>query len=192
LGLDELISRLERDADARIAAIQARARADVDAIAAESERTSSREGDEALARRRSERRAQLDRELAEARQRARADVLRAQYALLDHVMARAGASLDAMESDDAYRAALPERLLDALRFVEGRGARVRCRPALAAAVRSAVAGHGDVTVEEVPSMTAGFCVVARDGSVEVDDTLPARLERLRPRVLVQLLTEIER
>jgi hypothetical protein len=97
-----------------------------------------------------------------------------------------------MDLDGTYLAALPERLNGALGFLGGRTARVRCRPALAAAVRSALAGRGGVTVEELPTSPPGFSVVANDGSVEVDDTLPARLDRLRRRLLIELLPEVDR
>jgi vacuolar-type H+-ATPase subunit E/Vma4 len=192
LGIDELVDRLERDADARVASIEARAQAEVQAIEAAAEQVSAQARDAALARRRTERRARLDREITEARKAARADRLRAQHAALDRALSRAAAWLDAIDRDEAYLAALPERLEEALRFVGERAARVRCRPPLGPRLRDAVAGRPEVTVEEVPAMAAGFSVVTRDGSMEVDDTLPARLARLRPRLLIELLAEVDR
>ena len=192
MGLDELIGRLERDADARVAAEEARARAEVQAVTAAADQVSTHARDEALARRRAQRRARFGREVAATTQVARADGLRAEYALFDRVMGRTAALLDGMERDDEYLSTLPARLTEALRFVDERAARVRCRPALAAAVRAAIAGRGDLTVEEVPMMAVGFSVVARDGSVEVEDTLSARLEQLRPRLLIDLLAEADR
>ena len=38
-------------------------------------------------------------------------------------------------------------------------------------------------------MAPGFSVAAEDGSLEVDDTLPSRLEQLRP--LIELLAEVD-
>jgi vacuolar-type H+-ATPase subunit E/Vma4 len=194
LGLEELIGRLERDAAARIATIEAEAQAEVDAVEASAARAASRISEEALAARRAERRVRLDRELSEARHTARADRLRAEHALLARVMDRASALLlgDDIDRGEALTWALPARVAEALRFVEGRAARVRCRPALAPSIRSATAGRAGVAVEEVPSMAPGFSVVAEDGSLEVDDTLPSRLRRLRPRLLIELLAEVER
>jgi vacuolar-type H+-ATPase subunit E/Vma4 len=192
VGIEELIGRLERDAQARIAAVEAGAKREVDAIGAAAEKASSRAAGESLASRRAQRRSRLDREVAEARTLALADRLKAEHALLDRVMTRAETLLGEMDLDGAYLAALPARLTDALGFLGGRAARVRCRPALAAAVRSALAGRGDVTIEEVPALPAGFSVVASDGSVEVDDTLPARLSRLRRRLSIELLAEVGR
>ena len=195
MGLEELVGRLERDAAARIAAIEARAQAEVDAIAVEAARSSASVSEQALTARRAERRARLDRELAAARHAARADRLRAEHSLLGRIMDRAAALLDEMDHDDAVVRALPERLSSALRFVEGRAARILCRPVLSPAVRAAcatlvAAGREAVTVEEVASTAAGFSVIAADGSVEVDDTLPSRLERMRPRLSIVLLAEV--
>ncbi len=170
----------------------ARASTEVQSIAAAAALASAHTRDEELAGRRLQRRARLDREVAEARQAARAERLRAEHALLDRVLSRAGALLDEMGLDEAYLSTLPRRVDEALRFVDEHGARVRCRPTLAPAVRAAVAHHDVVTVEEVSAMPVGFSVVARDGSVEVDDTLAARLERLRPRLMIELLAEADR
>jgi vacuolar-type H+-ATPase subunit E/Vma4 len=190
VGIDELVSRLEHDADARIAELQARARAEVTAIADTADQASARARAGTLAGLRAQRRTRLEREVVGARQAARAAQLRAEHAFLDRVMTRAGELLETMERDEAYVSSLPGRLVEALAFVDPRGARVRCRPSLAAAVRLAVAAR-DVTVEEVAGMAVGFTVVAGDGSVEVSDTLPARLERLRPRLLIELLAEAD-
>ena len=192
MGLDELLGRLERDADARVAAIEARARAEVATIDAAADQASSQARGQKLAGLRADRRARLDRELAQARHAARRDRLGAEHALLDRVMVRAGTLLLELESNEAYLSTIPERLAEALRFVEGRAARVRCRPTLAPALRGGLEGRADVTIEELATMPPGFSVVATDGSVEVDDTLPARLERLRPRLLIELLAEVQR
>jgi vacuolar-type H+-ATPase subunit E/Vma4 len=192
LGLEELIGRLERDAEARVAAIEARAQAEVGALDAAAAEASSRASEDALASRRAQRRIRLERELAEARYTARGDRLRAEHDLLERVMARAAVLLDGLDRDDAFLSALPARVTEALRFVEGHAARIRCRPALAPSLRGATAGREALTVEEAPSMAAGFSVITDDGAVEVDDTLPSRLQRLRPRLLIELLAEVDR
>ena len=107
------------------------------------------------------------------------------------MLSRARELLETLEGDSSYLASLPGRLAEALAFLDERGARARCRPALAPTVRAALAGRG-VVVEEVTGMAAGFVLVAGDGAVEVDDTLARRLERLRLRLQVELLAEIDR
>jgi len=103
-----------------------------------------------------------------------------------------GALLEEATQSETYASALPERVTEALRFVEGRAVRVRCLPSLAPAMRRAIAGRDDVTLEEVPGMPAGFSILAHDGSVGVDETLAARLERLRARLFIELLAEVDR
>lgn len=191
MGLPELVARLERDAEARVAAIDAGARAEVDALQAEARRlaVSTREDD--LATRRATRRAKLARELAEAARRARIDRLRAQHALVDRVLARACELFEGCEHDAEYLAALPRRVAEALACVDP-PAVIRCRPALAGIVRSLLADRHDVVCEEVTGMPVGITVRARDGSVEIDDTLPARLERARARLAIRIVGEVSR
>ena len=77
MALTELIARLERDAEARIAELTARTEAEAQALRDEASRATQAHRDDALAARRLVRRARFDRELAEARQRSRADRLAA-------------------------------------------------------------------------------------------------------------------
>jgi vacuolar-type H+-ATPase subunit E/Vma4 len=192
LGLEELLGRLERDAGARIAEIEARARGEIDAIEGVAALEASRASEEALASLRAQRRTRLEHELAEARQFARAERLRAEHALLERVLIRAAQLLEVLPLTEGALSALSTRLSEALPYLDGRAARVRCRPAFAQALREITSARRDVTLEEVVSMPAGFSVVADDGSVEVDDTLASRLQRMRPRLLVELLAAVDR
>ena len=189
MGLEELVARLERDANARIAEIEARSRREIDALEAESALAASRRQADALAVERARRRELLDRELAEARRRVRDEALRARRAIVDRIMARAGELLDGASGDPAYVSAVGGRLRHALRFF-GAGAVVRCRAELAPAIRHALEGLADVVVEEAPGMAAGVTLSARDGSMDIDDTLPARLARLRDELAIELLREV--
>lgn len=189
MGLEELVARLERDAAARVAEIEARAQLEIDAIEAEDALTASRRQADALASERARRRELLDRELAEARRRARAEALRARHAIVDRVMARAGELLDRAPKDPAYLSTQGARLRRAMGFFAG-GAVVRCRPELAPAAREALKEIEGVVVEETPGMAAGVTLSARDGSMDIDDTLPARLARLRDELAIELLREV--
>lgn len=192
MGLEELLGRLERDAGARIAEIEARTRGEIDAIEGAAAQEASRAGEEELASLRAHRRTRLEHEIAEARQSARSDRLRAEHALLERVLIRAAQLLEVLPLTESALSALSARLSEALPYMDGRAARVRCRPALASTLRKVISTHGDVTLEEVASMSAGVSVVADDGSVEVDDTLASRLQRMRPRLLVELLAGVDR
>jgi vacuolar-type H+-ATPase subunit E/Vma4 len=192
LGLEELLGRLERDAEARVAEIEAHVRGEIAAIETAAAQESSRASEEARASLRTQRRTRLEHEIAGAKLAARADRLRAEHALLERVLTRTAQLLELLPADESHLSELSKRLLDALPFVEGRAARVRCRPALASAMREVASTRADVTVEEVASMPAGFTVVANDGSVEVDDTLASRLRRMRPHLLIELQAAVDR
>jgi len=192
LGLEELLGRLERDAGARIAEIEARAQGEIDAIEGVAAQQASRASEEALASLRAQRRTRLEHEIAEARLSARADRLRAEHALLERVLIRAAQLLEVLPLTESALSALSGRLSEALPYLDGRAARVLCRPAFAPALRKITSARRDVTLEEVTSMPPGFSVVADDGSVEVDDTLASRLRRMRPRLLVELLARVDR
>jgi len=187
MGLEELIARLERVADARVAEIRERAKAEKDGIEAASTVASARHREEALAARARERRVTLDQELAEARQRANAERLAAEYALLERILARTRELIADVDREPGYLAAVPRQLEGALRFVEGQAIVVRCRPSIAAVARAALASRGDVTLEEAADAPVGIRITLRDGSMEVDDTLLERLSRLRTRLAMELV-----
>ena len=189
MGLEELVARLERVADARVAEIRALATAEKDEIDAASAARSARHREEALAARAAERRTKLDQELALARQRAHAERLAAEYALLERVFARTRELIAVHDRDPVYVAVVPHQLERALRFVEGQPIVVHCRPALAGAVRAALGTRADASVEESAEAAVGARIALRDGSMEVDDTLLGRLARLRPRLAMELVGE---
>jgi vacuolar-type H+-ATPase subunit E/Vma4 len=185
VGLSELVARLERDLDARVAAIEERTRKEAEAFDARAREESRHTLEEALASRRTGRRARLARELADARQRVRLAELCARRALVDRVLARTGELLARADRDDGYRVTVAPQVERALRYVGVRPVVVRCRPSLAALVRSALADQEGVTCEEA-DMPVGFLVRTRDGSVEIDETLPTLLERSRRRLALRL------
>jgi len=176
MGLAELISRLEREAEARVVRMRAEADAQIEAIRSAAALDVQRERESILASRATARRAQLELELAQARQRARHDELTAEHALVDRVLGRVRELLDGVDADPGYLAELAARLEDILRFAPAEVV-VRCRPSLARAVRDVVGRHSSASCEEVDGMPVGISLVARDGSMEVDDTLPTRLTR---------------
>lgn len=178
MGLAELVSRLESEAEARVSRMRADADAQVRALRAASEVDARREREAILASRAAERRARLDLELARARQHARHEEVDAERAMVDRVLARVGELLERVEDDPAYLAGLPERVEELLRFAPA-AVVIRCRPSLARVAREVAARHPGATCEVVDAMPVGIQLLARDGSMEVDDTLPTRLERHR-------------
>ena len=188
MGLEELISRLERDADARVAAIASRATAEVDALTSEEGRRSRQLHEDELVSRRATRRASLEGALADARRKARGAALEARHALLARIFARAERiARDAAEVtlDDAT---LGRWLEEALCSLDELDVVVRCGVGLKARIEQnrRRARGGDRGGSSVPP---GLLAEARDGSVSADNTLPRRIERLRPRLAISLLAE---
>ncbi len=189
MGLADLAARLERDADARVGAIRARARADVEAVEVEAQRSTLQSREDARTSARRDRRARLARELAAARLSAQEDELRAQHAVIERILARTRELFDGALGDGAYLAALPGQVEDALRYVADRPVLLRCHPSLLPVVQRGATSES-CTCEGVPGMPIGVTLSARDGSVDIDDTLAARLERLRARLSVALLARL--
>lgn len=190
MALADLIARLERDAEARLAALTAKTDAEVAVLQADAERAKRGFRDRELASRRATRRARLEHEQAEARQRARADRLRAQHALLERVFARARSRLPEVAASPGWRAALPHALVGALKYLEGQRVVVRCPQGVAELVRARLGKRDDVAVIEDPALALGCVVMTPDESVVIDDTLSTRLSRAEARLAVELIAEV--
>jgi vacuolar-type H+-ATPase subunit E/Vma4 len=189
MGLEDLIARLEKDADARVAEIEARAEEEARAIEAAGDARSRAVRDEALAERRRALRARLDRDLAEARQAAMRARLVARHALVERVLERAQRLATSADAERAYHAVAPRRLAAVLRFVAGRSAIVRCRPDVAAALSALDGASVEVVVDA--SAPLGLLVATRDRTFEVDDTIASQLERLRPAIAIDAVREVD-
>ena len=190
MGLEHLLEALERDANAQIEQLLAQARAEADRLTVA--------GSEALQRRRDDARAVGERsryqEVAHAvtlaRRGARRSVLEARARLLERVFVAARSALPDAAAGAAYRAALPAALAGALAAIGNEPAVIRCTQALAADVdRLRPVDRVSVVVD--PASGSGFRLTTVDGMVEVDDTLEARLERLRPILARRVLAQLE-
>lgn len=192
MALKDLVARLEADARARVDGIRDQAELEVRALEARTVAALTQDAARRLADRRAERRRALERQLSEVRQRTRAEALTARWALLERLFTRAGELVHEEGATAAYRDALPRHLDEALAYLETLGPLVRCHPDAAALLETHLAGRDDVTVLADPSMGPGVIATAADGSAEVDNTLAARLERLKPALAVALLEEVAR
>ena len=192
MGLAQLVARLEHEADVRIAAVEDATRRELEEIAKERERFSDAAREDELASRRAARRARLDRELAQARREAQTALLAARRALIERVLTRTRELLETAERDEAYLSGIAQQTRQALRFVDDRPMAIRCRPALADRLRDELSDLAAVTLEADPRCPPGVVLTAVDGSVEVDDTLEARLGRVAMRLGPSFLAEIER
>jgi vacuolar-type H+-ATPase subunit E/Vma4 len=188
MALEDLIARLERDAEARAAGLEAAADAEASALLAEAGKVAAEVSERELNSRRAQRRAQMDAALAEARRLARGALLEAQHALLARMLARARELVPEVGRSAEYLAELPRHWAEARRFLEGVQVVVRCQPALVALLRSGA--DAQVTFVEDASLPPGVVVTAADDSVFIDNTLPARLQRLEARLAVELLASV--
>jgi vacuolar-type H+-ATPase subunit E/Vma4 len=191
MGRAELLSRLRHDADARVEAIRARTEAEVTALQEQARQAAETSAQSVLDARRAERHARMARELADLRAKLRARELEAGHEVVARVLARV-TELASGEGAPIVVDGLPARIEAALRFLGERPATLACSPDAAGTARSAVATRADITVEEVPGMVPGLVLRARDGSVTIDETLEARLQRARASMAARVLAEIAR
>lgn len=190
MPLEHLLSALEREARAQADALLAEARATAAQIAREAEERLAQRRGAVLGARAAELRRAAAAALAEVRWNGRRAVLEARQRLLDRVFAAAHALFAGAVAGEAYGAALPAHLTEALRSVGDEPAVIRCPAALAPRVRAAVAGREQVTVDADPAARPGIVVVTRDGAIVVDNTLEGRLERLRLRLAIAVLARL--
>ncbi|MDP1825451.1 MAG: V-type ATP synthase subunit E [Archangium sp.] len=187
MALEDLIARLERDADVRSSQLELDAEAEATALRGEAARVAQQRRDRELGSRRTRRRAQLDAALAEARRQTRGARLAAQHALLQRIFARARALVPELARSEAYLSQVAVHCAEARRYLEGVRVVVRCQPALVERLR-----EPGLTLLEDAALPPGVVVAAEDGSVFIDNTLPARLERLEAKLAVELLAEVTR
>jgi vacuolar-type H+-ATPase subunit E/Vma4 len=177
MALAELTSRLEREAESRIAAIRREADAQLQAIDAATAQAAAETTSHYLDDERARRHTAHAHALAAARRQARARALEATHAEIERILGRARALIEDVAASGDYLAALPAHADEALSFLEGLRPRVRCRAALAAVLRPAVERHAGATLVVDDAVGAGLIAEAGDGSVVVDNTLAARLAR---------------
>jgi vacuolar-type H+-ATPase subunit E/Vma4 len=194
MSLDQLLAALQREAQAEADRLLADAREDAARRAAVTEAAVAREREESLGAHAREQQAELEATLSAARLNARREVLEARERLLERVFAGIrGASPRAIAREE-FIASLPGRIASALACVDPEEAIVlTVHPAIAAAVSALHAEDPRLTMREDPAIGSGFRAATADGTVEVIDTLEARMaaqhEPLARRALAQLGVE---
>jgi vacuolar-type H+-ATPase subunit E/Vma4 len=80
---------------------------------------------------------------------------------------------------------------EALPYLDGKDVVVRCGASLADAVHAALQRDGrTIAIEIDESQGVGVMIAAADGSVVIDNTLPGRLARLRPRLATEITSRL--
>ena len=191
MAAPDLDTELRRSAEGTVESILGAARADADRLASEANqliedrRKEVRKGQEAACR--TEARVAI----AAERHSAMRAVLLARTRLVDRVLERARALLSEAAQTEAYGSTLHGELTEALRFVDGDGAVVRCSVGLADSVRDALRGRPEVTVEPSADMGPGFIVVGAGESVLVDGRLDTRIDRLASTLAIAIHAHLE-
>jgi vacuolar-type H+-ATPase subunit E/Vma4 len=129
--------------------------------------------------------------MAAARHAAMRAVLLSRTLLVERVLERARALLPEAAQTEPYLSALGGELTEALRFVDGDGAMVRCSVDLAPAVREALRGRPEVTVEAETDVGTGFIVSGDGGSVLVDGRLETRIDRLAATLAIEIHARLQ-
>jgi vacuolar-type H+-ATPase subunit E/Vma4 len=197
MALDELLAALESESESNARRARADALLEAEQIAAQSTaRLAARRASELRAH--EERlRARSAATLAQASRRARAEVLEQRRVMLDRVFAAAAALFPCLVGSRELDSALERHLEEARPFLgdgkvtPGLNPRtLRCRPELELALRPLAARNG-LTVELSPSEMWGIRLIDAAAGLEVDNTLEARLERMRARLAVDITRAVE-
>jgi vacuolar-type H+-ATPase subunit E/Vma4 len=188
--MQELIETLEREAEARSESILAEAREAAAALVVDAERQLEARIEARIEAGGRKWRRHATRRVAEARRAAEERVLGARAALLGTVFERAATRLAGVPGMPRYQAIAPRLLERALSFLPPTGVRVVCDPATAQAV-SASGERPGARIEARPDTEPGLVAQSSDGSVTVDATLGAFLERLRPALAMEVAARVE-
>lgn len=189
MAVDALLAALERDADSEVSRRRTEARERAETIIARAAAAADRRRAAMMERLSLTRRAEVARHAAEATRDLKGRVLRARAELLERVFGQAAERLAKIEPG-RWLERVPLLVDQTLRYLEPDRAVLVCRPEAQEPVRTAV-GIQEVKIEVREDAPAGLLGRTADGSVVVDNTLTARLERLRPDLAIRLLARIE-
>lgn len=191
MSLDRLVQTLEQEADGRVAATLAQARADAERLLAGRSEEIARRRTTVLETREAELRAGSERALEQARREAMRGFLEARAETLGRIRARVEALLADGVAGPTVMPALSRDLEQALAYLGGAAAVVESPQPLAAALERALAGRGRVVTQPATAGRVGLLVRSADGSLTVDATPAARLARAWPRLAIELAARLE-
>ena len=187
----DLDAELRRAANETAESILDAARGDSQRVASQSERAVEGRRRELMDRKEAEYGADARRAIATERHAAMRAVLVARTQLVDRVLRRTRGLLPEAAVDERYLTALGAELAEALQFVDGVDAVVRCSPALEPAVRSALSDRPHVRVQPDQEIGTGFIVVGAGGSVIVDGQLETRIDRLASTLAIEIHARLQ-
>jgi len=189
MALDVLLEAIALDGDVEARQLVDAARAQADEMRRAADARAERRCTEALASRDAAIRIELDVRRARTLRDARAEVLSSRAQFLDRIFAAVEQALPGVLDDPSLAESVERLCREALDCFPDGEVRIRCRPGLADEVRRHSSGQVDVVADN--TVPEGVVVEALDGSSRVDNTLLARLRRLRPRLSIVLLKALE-
>lgn len=190
MALDALLSALTQEADRAVEQILTAAREDAVRLRAQADALVERRCADAIAAREAELKASAELERVRTQRATAVRAVQSRDACLDRVFGAAAAALEsALDAPD--KATAPAALAtEALAFFSGVPAVVRCRTSFVERVRAVLHSSDEASVVPDDAVAPGVLVEAVDGSVIVDNTVGARLRRLRPSLSIELLQRI--
>lgn len=191
MAASDLDTELRQNAERTAESIRGEARADAERLGSESDRLIEDWRSQALREKEAEYGAQARVAIAAERHAAMEAVLLARTRVVARVLERARALLPDAGQKEAYLSTLSSELMEALQFVDGEGAVVRCSAALAPAVREGLRDRPEVKVETEADLGTGFVVVGAEGSVVVDGRLETRIDRLASVLAIEIHARLQ-
>jgi vacuolar-type H+-ATPase subunit E/Vma4 len=187
----DLTTQLRERAEATAASILESAEADAERIAADADRTIEQRRRDVLRSHERKYSGEARFRIAAARHEATRQVLLARTRVVERVVEKARKLFPQAIQSDAYGSLLAREIGEAIDYVGGKKAVVRCTEALASQVRRTLEDRPGVSVEAVDDVGSGFIAIGEGGKVRVDATLETKLERLAPAIAIAVHQRLE-
>jgi vacuolar-type H+-ATPase subunit E/Vma4 len=191
MALADLILALERDAGKQAAARVEEARSRAAAVREQADREVSARRRSVLGGEETRLRNAAAREVAEARRHARRAILETRQDVIDRIFSEAAARLHEDSALESYRQTLAAHLHEVLTYIGSRPASIVCPPSLEESVRDLLRDRPHIRVRSDSAAEPGIVAVTDDGALTVDNTLTARLQRLRPVLESELVKRLD-
>ena len=188
MPLDDLLGRMQREAEEQVAALLALAKADAERTAQDAEAAAARKRSERLAEREKALRAEADAALGRIRREGRQTLLTARHQAVDRILERTLALLPDLANDARYPATVAADLDRAVEVLGGRSGRLSVSRGLADQLRGRIPTGIELQVDD---SEIGFRLQSSDGRIEVRATLRERFRRLAPALRIAAARALE-
>lgn len=189
-AIDQLLSELENRSAREVAAILAEARAEADRLRAAARAEVERRRAQAVAQCDRDANDELRQLLAAAARAGRAELLEAQHAFVDRVLARAKADAAARLLDPATLPRLATRVEELAAFIPD-SVQIRCPTSLVAALEQRLRHQPRLRPIPTEGDEIGLVLVSDDGRLRIDDTVDGWLDATRAAHAIWLCHAVE-